>query len=180
MLKSLRLLFQQIFQSTLPRRERLIKTLPLFLLLIYFNPHSHEGSDLPVPVFLSDLFKFQSTLPRRERPRTFVNALITQSISIHTPTKGATKHLMMVSWSYVNFNPHSHEGSDNDDEYQWIPESRFQSTLPRRERHGDKVLIVQINDISIHTPTKGATFLPYIQKQEMTISIHTPTKGATV
>ena len=56
----------------------------------------------------------------------------------------------------------------------------FQSTLPRRERRGIHFKIFKRRQISIHTPTKGAT----IQRRNATvagvvISIHTPTKGAT-
>ena len=56
-----------------------------------------------------------------------------------------------------HFNPHSHEGSDD-----------------------DKVDSTNVKVISIHTPTKGVTtniiVFPYVQL----ISIHTPTKGVTV
>ena len=122
-------------------------------------------------------------------------------ISIHTPTKGATLFLHssnVVHTSFqstlprrerrkfceilssdIDFNPHSHEGSD------WWWDSRCSQT----------------DRISIHTPTKGATsvklsrfaFLPnfnphshegsdlslHVKLFTSTISIHTPTKGAT-
>ena len=56
--------------------------------------------------------------------------------------------------------------------------SLFQSTLPRRERHGVEIMKV-ISKISIHAPAKGATIYtdgePYIR----VISIHAPAKGAT-
>ena len=58
--------------------------------------------------------------------------------------------------SLYYFNPHSHEGSDC------------------LKNAGIKVC-----DISIHTPTKGATLLSSIITLDMFISIHTPTKGAT-
>ena len=39
-------------------------------------------------------------------------------ISIHTPTKGVTATICMITQSTTtNFNPHSHEGSDKNDEY---------------------------------------------------------------
>ena len=77
----------QVFQSTLPRGERLLMFC-LIVPLLNFNPRSHEGSDiLPVP------------------PPAAV------SISIHAPTRGAT-----VIYS------HKKESR------------RFQSTLPRGER----------------------------------------------
>ena len=125
-------------------------------------------------------------------------------ISIHTPTKGATKEGMSGSLLIGNFNPHSHEGSDSKLHYilgriyaHFNPHSHegsdgehgltigeliefqstlprrerrytledikdsipFQSTLPRRERRYECVPCYNSVDISIHTPTKGATEL---------------------
>ena len=77
-----------------------------------FNPHSHEGSDISNPNF--------SPIP--------------PSISIHTPTKGATHLNARYDLMY-----------------------KFQSTLPRRERHKQKDDRLFPKLISIHTPTKGAT-----------------------
>ena len=59
--------YDTIFQSTLPRRERLTVTLPF-----------------------SNLCSFQSTLPRRERLLHIVSFLSPVTISIHAPAKGAT------------------------------------------------------------------------------------------
>ena len=56
-----------IFQSTLPRRERLTEEIDTRNVVTNFNPHSHEGSD------------------ERTRIKDIKNL-----ISIHTPTKGAT------------------------------------------------------------------------------------------
>ena len=55
-----------------------------------------------------------------------------------------------------NFNPHSHEGSDDEEEVSAL-----------------------MSEISIHTPTKGATVVNFAAYEDATISIHTPTKGAT-
>ena len=78
-----------------------------------------------------------------------------------------------------NFNPHSHERSDNicdlHDDVLDISihtpmkgATRFHFAAPH-PRH-----------ISIHTPTKGATLSICEQLYETRISIHTPTKGATM
>ena len=58
-------------------------------------------------------------------------------ISIHTPTKGVTDLTCFLRSALLNFNPHSHEGSD-----------LFPFNIP--------VLLI---DISIHTPTKGVTYI---------------------
>ena len=78
---------QMRFQSTLPREERRYKT-PSCTLLSDFNPRSHERSDC--------IWK------------QLVNSGI---ISIHAPTRGATKSPEVIP-----------------------PLSLFQSTLPREER----------------------------------------------
>ena len=41
-------------------------------------------------------------------------------------------------------------------------------------------LVHFINLVSIHTPTKGVTFIPLVIKHHQTVSIHTPTKGVTI
>ena len=101
---------------------------------------------------------FQSTLPRRERPFHFLFLQIRNLISIHTPTKGATSLADFKPQSFADFNPHSHEGSDELE---------------------TKMLIGEYT-ISIHTPTKGATLILERQKLLQSISIHTPTKEATI
>ena len=57
---------------------------------------------------------------------------------------------------------------------------KFQSTLPRRERHGLLGYLSGQTPISIHAPTKGATDTNEGFRQAVGISIHAPTKGATL
>ncbi len=99
------------FQSTLPRRERqhsaffVIKTRN-------FNPRSREGSD-PLSVGLAVYqYRFQSTLPRRERRDCPIDFIKLSNISIHAPAKGATRQRLMQVKMVKNFNPRSREGSD--------------------------------------------------------------------
>ena len=78
---------------------------------------------------------FQSTLPRRERLLVTEYKFARNGISIHTPTKGATFTEKFIS-NFINyFNLHSHEGSDTSVSNGSIVDGLFQSTLPRRERH---------------------------------------------
>ena len=103
-----------------------------------------------------------------------------RTISIHAPTRGAT----IVR-------------TDSDS-----PVQRFQSTLPRGERHGSAADSGGASVISIHAPTRGATFvlhpfndpkifqstLPRGERPKrsmrslchLSISIHAPTRGATI
>ena len=99
-----------LFQSTLPREERLLLS-ACFLALSNFNPRSHERSDFEA--VLKDEFsiisihaptrgatslclncgikkEFQSTLPREERHSCYCLSCPVYSISIHAPTRGAT------------------------------------------------------------------------------------------
>ena len=119
-----------------------------------FNPRSHERSDI-----------------RRCTYKAFF------TISIHAPTRGATAPQKAATTT-----------------------QQFQSTLPREERppplfcfhlknyfnprsheRSDQFLqrpaICQC--ISIHAPTRGATFSLYVSGTVVHISIHAPTRGAT-
>ena len=58
--------------------------------------------------------------------------------------------------------------------------SKFQSTLPRGERHGSLTVIVLYVVISIHAPTRGATRNKIVVAPGLYISIHAPTRGATL
>ena len=57
-----------------------------------FNPRSHEGSDGAVVALALATEEFQSTLPRGERRCKNNNGFFLW-ISIHAPTRGATKLL---------------------------------------------------------------------------------------
>ena len=99
------------FQSTLPRRERRHCNSQCSRFKRCFNPRSHEGSDVLSPNGVSKL-----------------------GVSIHAPTKGATKEGVLRAKILT-----------------------FQSTLPRRERLIAFMMSVASFGVSIHAPTKGAT-----------------------
>ena len=122
-------------------------------------------------------------------------------ISIHAPTRGATESFMSISTATLNFNPRSHEGSDEYDGQPFIeiedfnPRSHegsdkyrsalvavsflFQSTLPRGERHFYGIMFTVItayfNPRSHEGSDKRRGFLFLF----LIISIHAPTRGAT-
>ena len=81
--------FSKQFQSTLPRRERLLSLR-----------------------CWEKIREFQSTLPRRERLRQLCALVYRYLVSIHAPTKGATVVVSMFPRCIRGFNPRSHEGSD--------------------------------------------------------------------
>ena len=78
-----------LFQSTLPRGERLLC-----------------GANLKLVI------QFQSTLPRGERRNTLLHLLLPLSISIHAPARGATQLQYNKNIARGDFNPRSREGSD--------------------------------------------------------------------
>ena len=144
---------------------------------------------------------FQSTLPRRERQTLdgFISLLdnfnsrsregsdvchhclaaVLIAISIHAPAKGATV-------------PSTKSFADGSKFQSTLPRRErrlqcgmlcscylFQSTLPRRERLLVTSLHQKVEIISIHAPAKGATGPDWLYSAGYPISIHAPAKGAT-
>ena len=145
----------------------------------YFNPRSHERSDLVTRCVLLQLYY----------------------ISIHAPTRGATAASVMREES-------SQFQSTLPREERLLELALiliacvFQSTLPREERLTDANVQLYAKSISIHAPTRGATlaveFFQVRQSENFNprshersdkhqrliftqdhISIHAPTRGAT-
>ena len=147
---------EQMFQSTLPRRER---------------PKQLS--------FRQMIMKFQSTLPRRERRCISGSSVSKIMVSIHAPTKGATpkaahrRATLQVSihaptkgatgsFGYLVliigcFNPRSHEGSDVSP----VILSLLTLCFNPRSHEGSDVINQHRETacfhVSIHAPTKGAT-----------------------
>ena len=145
-----------IFQSTLPRREwhseqsrsgcqqkisihtptKGVTTSDVtnWASLVYFNPHSHEGSDKDTAIQVSNDTDFNPHSHEGSDFAVLSSNACTLNISIHTPTKGVTDGYREVAVEYLfqstlprrewhclalclallfYFNPHSHEGSDS-------------------------------------------------------------------
>ena len=100
---------------------------------------------------------FQSTLPRRERHR--------------------LRRMPLVMY---NFNPRSHEGSDENVGYLDFEAKDISIHAPTKGATSPWIKHTDVPDISIHAPTKGATRFFYPAPEAGVISIHAPTKGATV
>ena len=123
-----------IFQSTLPRGERLFCLSSLHTHRIFQStlPRGERRKAGRTPM---EPEAFQSTLPRGERPPAasrpsgapgYFNPRSHEGsdnrrrrdhakskISIHAPTRGATAFRATTSSSSTYFNPRSHEGSDS-------------------------------------------------------------------
>ena len=102
-------------------------------------------------------------------------------ISIHAPTRGATRAAGVRIRHRDNFNPRSHERSDLMQIVYIIKYRLFQSTLPREERpfaiDQTSRLSTDLNPRSHErSDPEGITSICY----SCTISIHAPTRGATI
>ena len=142
-----------VFQSTLPQGERLRQLLNK-LVIVYFNPRSHKGSDylmrLLIPhksisihaptrgatfifIYFFIFNIFQSTLPQGERQWYLTSSALPWPISIHAPTRGATQ----IRWrrqSKFLFQSTLPQGERLMGCSLAIPRRLFQSTLPQGER----------------------------------------------
>ena len=78
------------------------------------------------------------------------------TVSIHAPTRGATRGCSLYQCHLACFNPRSHTGSD----------LMSISSIARQ-------------NVSIHAPTRGATVHVYGIHPYQAVSIHAPTRGAT-
>ena len=143
------------FQSTLPRRERLkfvhrVQNFP------HFNPRSREGSDVHRIVDFIEVCLFQSTLPRRERlfaaPSSFPNLIFQSTL----PRRERPSRAFNSRWQRT-----------------------FQSTLPRRERHGIKTITDAFAEFQSTLPRRERLLPEHRLHRLLQISIHAPAKGAT-
>ena len=101
--------------------------------MIYFNPHSREGSDSPDSLFAPLNGEFQSTLPRREWRVWSMEEIKMYAVFQSTlPRREWQKWNINITIIFY-FNPHSREGSDGKYVQRIKKLVLFQSTLPRRE-----------------------------------------------
>ena len=145
------------FQSTLLQEERLTSfernwealrisihaptrgaTLPIIrdiLFSAYFNPRSYKRSDSPSLFALSTIFHFNPRSYKRSDLYIIIN-IICCVISIHAPTRGATKTNTHHHQTQHYFNPRSYKRSDIVFFASVLESSVFQSTLLQEERPG--------------------------------------------
>ena len=111
----------------------------MHLCLTNFNPRSHEGNDYRLACLCGLRRQFQSTLPRGERP-------------IPWPAE---------DWKRI-FQSTLPRG-ERLDSYADLPvKVKFQSTLPRGERLAALERTGLSGQISIHAPTRGTTYDPFL------------------
>ena len=99
-------------------------------------------------------------------------------ISIHAPAEGATS-APFTKMELTTISIHAPAEGATSWHRKSIRHKRFQSTLPRRERHSFKYCSRVIHSISIHAPAEGATLCMVPCHSSTHISIHAPAEGAT-
>ena len=165
----------------------------------YFNPRSREGSDRGAAARRGHAGHFN---PRsREGSDAEENAQSgVQLISIHAPAKGATRSARSPTQGRADFNPRSREGSDLKISRS-PPTLGFQSTLPRRERRRQMIMVTLTVPFQSTLPRRERRSQNQLISMRMEfnprsregsdavnlaailatdyISIHAPAKGAT-
>ncbi len=142
---------------------------------------------------------FQSTLPRGERPLCVVNKGWWVWISIHAPTRGATRIHWILTISFL-FQSTLPRGERRQHVVKIVSADIFQSTLPRGERHCVKIKCLcemyfnpRSHEGSDNTARlfhsacynfnprshEGSDIDVYPPANKTGISIHAPTRGAT-
>ena len=99
---------------------------------------------------------FQSTLPREERRELEENSKRIIEFQSTLPRE-ERRRAGNKGFMFRNFNPRSHERSDEDEHITPEQAHKFQSTLPREERRAEPATRASCSGISIHAPTRGAT-----------------------
>ena len=144
------------FQSTFPRRERLLPLQPLSTLIASFNPRSRVGND---------------DIPGPKGKRI--------AVSIHVPAQGTTCCAICSLPMPVRFNPRSRVGNDS-----LIPflSSISVSFNPRSRVGNDEQfpLLIMPQSVSIHVPAQGTTLSKRQNGINPNVSIHVPAQGTTV
>ena len=156
------------FQSTLLQEERPRVSQQQFASWDYFNPRSYKRSDGFRVYGIPCTFKFQSTLLQEERRVSSIFTISCLYISIHAPTRGATRFRFRDNISTFYFNPRSYKRSDR---YADLYFAIWQNFNPRSYKRSDLFSRRSFRErkISIHAPTRGATAkmhnIPYASLQ---------------
>ena len=138
-----------------PTKGVTLKAIASISSMLCFNPHTHEGCDWQQSAYVHASSMFQSTHPRR----VWLQEL-SESRQFSEFQSTHPRRVWQVVTLYVDgvqsFNPHTHEGCDS--------------------THANHRCL---QNVSIHTPTKGVTFCSCSSFWFSNVSIHTPTKGVT-
>ena len=170
---------QTVFQSTHPRRVRLIN-FTMLSVSTKISIHAPTKGATDFKRLDGDEEFISIHAPTKGATSSVYTVLVKIcGISIHAPTKGATSFIGLCNLNNWHFNPRTHEGCDlaspscldfqlvfqsthprrvrQASQLARLPMMLFQSTHPRRVRHVAFPHSLGGLGISIHAPTKGAT-----------------------
>ena len=129
--------------------------------------------------FMMDFaFSISIHAPTRGATTDMVIAYCDKLISIHAPTRGATPFQPLHQTLRLNFNSRTYTRCDSFSCTAADTASYFNSRTYTRCDEDIKFALFH-GEISIHAPTRGATFPFFIRQFQFVISIHAPTRGAT-
>ena len=144
-----------------------------------FNPRSHAGSDTIIPV-VDDVTESVSIHAPTQGATRVQPALhvVHYQVSIHAPTQGATLIFLMILYvSRVSIHAPT-QGATNANCHQ--PSMlQFQSTLPRRERRFTRSQETAIPVFQSTLPRRERPLSVGCYCIPLRVSIHAPTQGAT-
>ena len=165
-----------------------------------FNSRTHAGCDYPTSTNIK-VCSVSIHAPTRGATHNSTSINIHANVSIHAPTRGATRPTPGNMIQPFCFNSRTHAGCDQNMSnnitrrkmFQFthprgvrrtvgihsIKEDLFQFTHPRGVRHHRLHIFPRSPQVSIHAPTRGATYSRTPLHNNGCVSIHAPTRGAT-
>ena len=165
-----------LFQFTRPRGARP----PVALCLRTrhrFNSRAHEGRDA-IRLNAAGLRVVSIHAPTRGATKMKISYIKLAIVSIHAPTRGATAGGLLLHPRANRFNSRAHEGRDGDRDRLGQGGLCFNSRAHEGRDTYHQKLTGEIA-VSIHAPTRGATGGRRRVVVEPLVSIHAPTRGAT-
>ena len=165
------------FQSTHPHGVRPCSRIPV-LCIGCFNPRTHTGCDDYLKAICKWAIKFQSTHPHGVRPPLYfsiIQAVVFQSTHPH----GVRLRGIILIYPSGCFNPRTHTGCDCLEDYGANVIDRFQSTHPHGVRHRYILKDAGWDKFqSTHPHGVRRSYAPFTNSN-LLVSIHAPTRGAT-
>ena len=124
---------------------------------MFQSTHPHGVRLAPLMIYNFQMM-FQSTHPHGVRPSSSDDLQLSDDVSIHAPTRGATGNHITIVPAFTRFNPRTHTGCDRLHVLNFLPMNGFN---PRTHTGCDvcTLRVIRWHLVSIHAPTRGATFL---------------------
>ncbi len=166
-----------LFQSTLPRRERL--PAPQKIHDLHVSIHAPQEGATRFLGVAAIAGGFQSTLPRRERPR--MSSLKNMALCFNPRSPGGSdqSHHHRPRYSMVSIHA-PQEGATVVTRLFTARLILFQSTLPRRERP-KKAFFLASSSVSFNPRSPGGSdSAGCLEGHFSHVSIHAPQEGATI